>query len=287
MLILREAIAAIRRTPLLSTLTAFVIAISLAVVGVFALVSLRASQTLDDYRSKLQIEAFFDPQLSSPAAQTIAAQITSQLKNVRTSVFVSKEDALHEYTQASGEDVERVIGYNPLPAGLRLTFSDLSTARAAQIISTLRASEGIRDVLFDGKTLRSLEERRQTLYTLTYAVGGFLLLVSIALAASLARLAMLARREAIRTMLLLGAGRSTIVLPYAFEATAAGIAGGALAVGALAALHQFAIPRIAPDLAITTATSQEIGMIIAAIVALGGVLGLIGSVLSSLRLRMA
>ena len=77
------------------------------------------------------------------------------------------------------------------------------------------------------------------------------------------------------------------MLPYAFEATAAGIAGGALAVGALATLHQFAIPRIAPDLAITTATSQEIGIIIAAIVALGGVLGLVGSALSSLRLRMA
>lgn len=285
MLILREAAAAMRRTPLLSSLTAFVIAISLAVIGVFALVSLRASQSLDDYRGKLQIEAYFDPQIASDAAEPMSKDIISKLSNVRSSHFISKEEALTEYTAASGEDVTRVVGYNPLPAGIRLTFSDLTSKRAAEIIAALHASSGIKDILFDGKTLRSLEERQKTLLTVTYSVAAFLLLVSIALAASLARLAMLARREAIRTMLLLGATRSSIVLPYAIEATTAGLIGGAIAVGVLAALHEFAIPRIAPDLLVISAAQNEIIAFAAATVALGGVLGLVGSMMTSLRIR--
>jgi cell division transport system permease protein len=285
MLILREAAAAIRRTPLLTALTAFVIAISLAVIGVFALVSLRAAQSLDAYRAKLQIEAYFDPQIASDAAKTLSREIVAKLSQVRSSHFISKEEALKEYTAASGEDVTRVVGYNPLPAGIRLTFIDLSTVRAASIIATLHSSNGIKDILFDGKTLRSLEERQRTLLAVTYSVAAFLLLVSIALAASLARLAMLARREAIRTMLLLGANRSSIVLPYAIEATTAGVIGGAIAVGVLAALHEFAIPRIAPDLLVVSASQDEIILFAAAVVVLGGLLGLTGSMMTSLRIR--
>lgn len=285
MLILREAAAAIRRTPLLSALTAFVIAISLAVIGVFGLVWLRATQSLDEYRAKLEIEAFFTPHISSDSAQAMARDLLASLASVKTSHFISKEDALKEYTSASGEDVQKIVGYNPLPAGVRMTFNDLTTARSSQIISKLRESPNIAEVLFDGKTLRSLEQRQKTLLTLTYVVGSFLLLVSISLAASLAHLAMLARREAIRTMLLLGATRATIVLPYAIEATTAGIIGGAIAVGALAALHEVALPRIAPDLLVTSATTSDRLIIAAVLIGLGGLLGFIGSTMTSIRVR--
>ena len=55
MLILKEAIAAIRRTPMMTVLTALVIAVTLAVIGVFSLLVLRAPESLDEYRSKVPI----------------------------------------------------------------------------------------------------------------------------------------------------------------------------------------------------------------------------------------
>src|ERR1043165_5188052 len=211
MLIIREASAAIRRTPMLSMLTAIVIAISLALTGIFALLSVRASETLDEYRGKLPIEAYFEPQIPTETAEPIAGSIIHSIKGVASSKFISKEAALKEYSAYSGEDLQGMVGYNPLPAGIRMTFKDLTTSRAAEIIKELRSTGNIKDILFDGKTLRSLEDKNKTLVTVTYSLGIFLLLVSVLLAASLARLAMQSRREAIRAMTLLGARRSTIV----------------------------------------------------------------------------
>ncbi|HYM20836.1 MAG TPA: permease-like cell division protein FtsX [Candidatus Kapabacteria bacterium] len=285
MLIVREALAAIRRTPLLSALTALVIAISLAVIAFFILLSLRATQTLDEYRSRLPVEAYFDPSISSESAKDLSHDIIMSLGDVSTSKFISKEDALKEFTFSSGEDLVGVVGSNPLPAGVRMTFVKLSSIRAAEIIRVLHSSKGITDILFDGKTLLSLENRRKTLFTLTYLVGGFLLLVSVALAASLARLAMLARRETIRAMSLLGAKRQTIVIPYYIEAFTAGSIGGLISAASVILLHEFAIPKVAPELVISTYTSNEMILFIAGNVILGGLLGLVGSMFSTLRIR--
>ena len=285
MLIIREALAAMRRTPMLSILTATVIAISLALVGIFALLSVRTSESLEDYRSKLPIEAYFDPTIHSESADAMYQQIVKSFQDITTKKFISKEDALHEYTSYSGEDLEKVVGYNPLPAGMRMTFLSLSTHRAAEIISALRNTEGIKEVIFDGKTLLSLEAKKKTLLTLTYSLGGFLLLVSIALAGSLARLAMESRRDTIKAMSMLGAARRTIILPYCLEGMASGIIGGLAAAGAVLSLHEFALPRIAPELSLGVISQEHIILLFAANIILGASLALIGCLLTTLRVR--
>ncbi len=287
MLVLREAAAAIRRTPLLTFLTAVVIAISLALIGLFVLFTVRASETLDDYGSKLSIEAYFDPAVSSDSAALMSKPILSSLPSLATSTFVSKEEAVKEYAASSGEDIEKVVGYNPLPAGLRMTFKGLTIAKAEQIVHTLKSSAAIKDVLFDGKTLRSLEERKKTLITITYFLGSFLVLVSMLLSASLARLAMESRRDAIRAMSLLGARRSTIVMPYYIEGSVAGFLGGLAASGAIIALHNFALPRIAAELQLAHADSEDTMFLILCSAILGALLGMLGSFITSLRLKVA
>jgi cell division transport system permease protein len=285
MLIIREAVAAIRRTPMLSMLTAIVIAISLALTGIFALLSVRASETLDEYRGKLPIEAYFDPQTSTDTAEQLANTIIHSMKNVTSSKFISKEAALKEYTAYSGEDLQGMVGYNPLPAGIRMTFKDLTTSHAAEIIKELKASGNVKDILFDGKTLHSLEDKQKTLLTVTYSLGIFLLLVSVLLAASLARLAMQSRREAIQAMALLGARRSTIVFPYYIEGMIAGFLGGLIAAAAILALHLYGLPRIAPELLLNRADSDDALSLILASATIGSGIGLIGAMITSVRIR--
>ncbi|HET9135117.1 MAG TPA: permease-like cell division protein FtsX [Candidatus Kapabacteria bacterium] len=285
MLIIREAVAAIRRTPMLSMLTAIVIAISLALTGIVAMLSVRASETLDDYRAKLPIEAYFDAQLASDAAEPLAASIIKSLPDISTSKFISKEAALKEYSAYSGEDLQGMLGYNPLPAGIRMTFNHLTSSRATAIISMLKSSGHLKDILFDGNTLRSLEDKKKTLVTLTYSLGIFLLLVSVLLAASLARLAMQSRREAIRAMSLLGARRSTIVIPYYIEGTIAGFLGGMIAAGSIIALHLYGLPRIAPELILMKADSEDAVFLILASATIGSMIGLVGATITSLRIR--
>lgn len=285
MLIIREALAAMRRTPMLSILTATVIAISLALIGIFALLSVRTSESLEDYRGKLPIEAYFDPAINSEAAGERYSQIVKSYSDITTKKFISKEDALREYMTYSGEDLQKVVGYNPLPAGMRMTFLSLSTHRATEIISALKKTDGIKEVIFDGNTLSLLEAKKKTLLTLTYALGGFLLLVSIALAGSLARLAMESRRDTIKAMSMLGAARRTIILPYCLEGMTSGVVGGLAAAGAVFSLHEFALPRITPELSLGTISQENILLLFAANIILGAALALVGCLLTALRVK--
>lgn len=276
-LVIREAGAALRRTPIMSIMTAIVIAVSLAICGIFAMLTKRANDSLEEFRSKLIIEAFFDPSVSSEDAAAIATQKIKPLSGISSFEAVSKEDALSEYVRSSGEDVENILGYNPLPASIRMTFNDLTSVKAKTIRAELLAVKEMKDVLYDEKSLIALEKRLQTLYLLALALGGALLLVSLTIVTSTIRIALESRRDTIHVMRLLGAGRMTIILPYIFEGGFAGFIGGIFAGVLLLVFHFFVIPAIAPELATGISGPEDYFILFAAGAVVGIAIGMIGS----------
>lgn len=282
-LVIREAGAALRRTPIMSIMTAIVIAVSLAICGIFAMLTKRANDSLEEFRSKLIIEAFFDPSIASEDAALTADQKIKPLSGITSFKGISKEDALAEYVKSSGEDVENILGYNPLPASVRLTFHDLTSGKAKTIRSELITLKGMKDVLYDEKSLIALEQRSQTLYLLALALGGALLLVSLTIVTSTIRIALEARRDTIHVMRLLGAGRMTIILPYIFEGGFAGFIGGIFAGGLILLFYFFVIPAVAPELATNISESQDYFILFGLGALLGATIGMFGSLLAIWR----
>ena len=283
-LVLKEAIAALRRTPILSVMTAIVIAVSLAICGMFAMLTKRANDSLEEFRAKLVIEAFFDPSISTEDARESGNEfIRHRFSDITSYEGVSKEEAIAEYVKNSGEDVERMLGYNPLPASVRLRFLVLTSTKAKEIKTRLLGVRGMKEVLYDEKSLIGLEKRSQTLYLLALALGGALLLISLTIVLSTIRLAIEARRDAIHAMQLLGAGRRTIILPYVIEGGFAGFVGGILAGGLILLFHYFVIPSIAAELVLNISEPQHFVFIFCAGAILGIGIGIFGSVLAIWR----
>jgi len=282
-LILREAIAALRRTPIMSVMTSIVIAVSLGLCGIFAMLTKRANDSLEEFRAKLIVEAFFNPSVSSEEAEQLTNTKTKSLPEITSSKFISKEDALSDYEKNSGEDVQGILGYNPLPASVRMTFDNLSSAKAKVIHSQLLAIDGMKDVRYDEKSLVALEKRSQTLYLLALALGVVLLLVSLTIVISTIRLAIEARHDTIHAMQLLGAGRSTVILPYIIEGGFAGIIGGLLSGGLILLFHFFVIPAIAADLVTNISQTKDYVMLFGAGAMIGLVIGTLGSFTASWR----
>ncbi|MDP4230899.1 MAG: permease-like cell division protein FtsX [Bacteroidota bacterium] len=276
-LVIREAAAALRRTPILAVMTSIVIAVSLALCGMFAMLTKRANDSLEEFRSKLVIEAFFDPSVSSADAELATGEKIKSISGITSLRSISKEDALAEYVKSSGEDVERILGYNPLPASLRLTFANLTSQNAQAIRKQLLAVEGMNDVLYDEKSLLALEKRSQTLYLLALALGGVLVVVSLTVVTSTIRLAIEARHDTIHAMQLLGAGRMSIIFPYLIEGGFSGIVGGLLAGGLILLFHFLVIPAIAPELATNISEAKHYAVIFGTGTVLGLAIGTIGS----------
>ncbi len=276
-LVIKEASAALRRTPIMSVMTAIVIAVSLAICGMFAMLTKRANDSLEEFREKLVIEAFFDPTVSSEDAAKVTNDNIKSISGISSLRSVSKEEALAEYMKSSGEDVERILGYNPLPASVRMTFANLNSVHAKAIRAALLTIQGMKEVIYDEKSLLALEKRSQTLYLLALALGGALLLISLTIVTSTIRLAIEARHDTIHAMQLLGAGRSTIILPYLIEGGFAGILGGLLAGGLILLFHFFVIPQIAAELSTDISETKHFFILFGSGAMLGSAIGIIGS----------
>ena len=276
-LVLKEAAAALRRTPIMSVLTAIVIAVSLAICGMFAMLTKRANDSLEEFRAKLVVEAFYTPSVSSEEAEQTTNDKIKMIAGITSIKFISKEEALTEYVKSSGEDVEKILGYNPLPASVRMTFKNLTSIRAKEINKQILAVKGVKDVLYDEKSLVTLEKRSHTLYLLALALGGALLLVSLTIVTSSIRLAIEARHDTIHAMQLLGAGRTTIILPYILEGGFAGLIGGLLASGLILLFHFFVIPAIAPELTTNISEARDYLLLFGSGAAFGITIGMLGS----------
>jgi cell division transport system permease protein len=284
MLILKEAAAALRRTPIMSVMTALVIAVSLALCGIFAMLAMRANDSLEEFRAKLVVEAFFDPSVSSDDALTLVNEKIKPIRSITSLKFISKEDALRDYEKNSGEDVQGILGYNPLPASARMTFSNLTSANAKDIQKQILSVEGMKDVLYDEKSLLSFEKKSQTLYLLALVLGAALLIVSLTIVTSTVRLALEARADTIHAMKLLGAGRMTIVIPYILEGAFAGLVGGLFSGGLILLFHFFVIPSIAPELSMNISGAKEYSFVVGIGAISGMTIGKMGSLIAAWRI---
>lgn len=284
MFILRETLTAIRRTPLMSAMTAFVIAIALAVIGVFGIIIIRAHDTLTEFRSNLRVEAFFNTKLSTADAKQIADQSLSSFPSSASYTFISREDALADYEKHSGEDVTEALGYNPLPASVQMTFMDLNSETVRNIVSTISRINGIAKVSVDQETLEELETRQRGLITLAAGIGGLLLLAALVVVAATIRLAMHARRDAVRTMRLLGASRTSIILPFILEGMFAGIAGSILGIAFTHAIITYGLPMLMPDMRMTLTMRQEYIVLAGSIILAGTMLAVLSSAATAIAL---
>jgi len=284
MFILRETFIAIRRTPLMSVMTAFVIAVALGVIGVFGIIIIRAHDALTEFRSNLVIEAYFDTQLSTDQAAAIAERDIRSIPSATSYTFISREEALKDYERHSGENVSDALGYNPLPASVRLTVNGLTSQSARLAETTIAKIEGIDKVTVDHKTLEELENRQKGLITLAAGIGGLLLLVAFVIVAATIRLAMHARRDAVRTMRLLGATRTTIITPFILEGTFAGVIGSILGIALAHAIITYGLPMLMPEMKMTLTMRQEYVVLAGAIALTGVLLAILSSTVTAFSL---
>lgn len=284
MFILRETFTAIRRTPFMSAMTAFVIAIALAVIGVFGIIIIRAHDALTEFRSKLVMEAFFETRLLSGDAKIIAETNLKPLDGITSYRFISREEALEDYEKRSGENVVEAVGFNPLPASVRMTIMNLNSETAKKLEQSISHIDGIAKVVVDHVALDALEARQRGLITLGAGMGGLLLLAALAIAAATIRIAMHARRDAVRAMRLLGASRTTIVAPFILEGMFAGFAGSVLGIALSHAIITYGLPMLMPEMDVTLSLRQEYIVLAGGIVLTGVALAFIGSALTAFAL---
>jgi cell division transport system permease protein len=206
----------------------------LFLVGILGLFVLNSKKLSDDFKEQIAMTVFF----KSEANDTILKAFEAELKTakfVKSSVFVSKDDAAKVHTEIIGEDFMTFLGANPLQNSfdihLKADYIDAKNIR--KIENKLRENPMVSDIVYDKQLVNLVNDNIKKVSFWILIISGFLTLVAVLLINSSMRLSIHSNRFIIKTMQMVGATKSFIRNPFIWRSIKLGMIGSALAVFAL------------------------------------------------------
>jgi cell division transport system permease protein len=278
---LRESLSGFRRTKLSSTISIITVCISLLLLGAFAFFTIQASRFIESIRNKVEIEVFLQEPITPEEVSDLARTITG-FEGVDQAIYISKEEAAQIFKQDTGEDIYKVLDFNPLPPSFKIILHPQfrNTGAVTRLSEQLKALKGVESVLYRRALLELIDQRAAVVNRVTLGLGIVIGLSAILLVSNTIRLAIYAKRKLIQTMELVGATRAFIRRPFLMEGMVQGLIGGLLAAGIFYFVLEHAVVWFAPEF--TSLASMQpsfYGLVIAG----GIVLGLLGSAVSVIR----
>ncbi len=230
--IIGEAFSGLRHARLSASFSILMVALSFTLLGSFYITSLQARKFMDYLKNKVEIEAFLSDSLSSGQVGEIRRDIL-RTEGVSGVKFISKGDAAVIFKNEFGQDIESVLGFNPLPASYRIFLRDSykNSRGVSSIAASVEKIPGIESVKYRKLLLTLIDRRVRLLYEIMTAFGGALVLLSIFLVYNSMRIAISYKKQIIATMKLVGASRMFVRMPFLLGGMIQGFVGGLAAAG--------------------------------------------------------
>lgn len=230
---LREALAGLRRTPLLAVLSVVAISLSLFVVGLFALTAFNVRRAIEEIESRVEVVAYLRDEATPQQVAELRREL-SGLPAVASSKHLTKDEALTNAVQEMSDfrEVFADLETNPLPASLeiRLRPGHRDPASVQRVADRLAAYPFVEEVRFGKDWVGKVVSLRRIAAGATTVIGGAFAAVAGIIIATAVRITVYARREEIEVMRLVGATDGFIRRPFLLEGLFAGLVGGLLAV---------------------------------------------------------
>ena len=160
-------------------------------------------------------------------------------------LYISREQALKEQTDAMGSDPSEFLGMNPFPATLELQLhSDYANADSlAWISDELRKNAEVTDVAYQVDLMDSVNRNLAKLNILLLVLAVLLTFISFSLINNTVRLSVYSRRFLIHTMKLVGASWGFIRRPFMRQGALVGVIAAMIAIivlgGGIYALYYY------------------------------------------------
>lgn len=217
-------------------LTAVNIAMALFVFGAFILAQENLAALLNGWGEQLQINAYVAKDLSEAETQSLQQRIRSypEVAGVR---HISQEQAWKDFRAVLGAQsgVLEGLPHDVLPASFEITVRDnfRDAPLVESLASRLKNEKGITSVEYAQDWVERISVVLLAFEWAKWLFSGILFLTSYFIISSTVKLAILARKEEIEIMQLVGASRPIIEAPFVMEGMLQGTVGGALSIGAL------------------------------------------------------
>ncbi len=158
---------------------------------------------------------------------------------VKSTEFITREQAAQELSSQLGEDFVQFLGYNPLFEAIDVKFYANYTNMDSipYIEQSLLTYPEVKEILYQKSLVHTVNENVRKIGFILFVLSAVLFLISVALINNTIRLSIYSKRFLINTMKLVGATENFIIKPFLLRGALHGAMGGVLSIVLLAILN--------------------------------------------------
>lgn len=220
------------KAPVASFMTIAVIGIALALPGAFYHFLKNAQAVSQSWDDSAQISLYLSHDTSDEQGKAIAAALTGRAEIISTR-YISQSEALAEFKQHSGfGGILDALSTNPLP-GVIIAKPNLSRPRSTQLthlISELERMPAVELAVFDTEWVARMYAILDVVQSVIAIIAGLLCLAVLLAVGNTIRLDILARKEEIIVIKLIGASDAFVRRPFLYGGFWYGLFGGLFAI---------------------------------------------------------
>lgn len=288
----RSTLRGLRASPVTTSIAVLTIAAALVLAGGFGLLVTNMGDLLARFGAELHVVAYLEAGLGDDELRALAASV-STVEGVEDVKIVSKAEALDRFRESvGGAALLEGLADNPLPASLEVALQprDRTPEGVAIVVGALSGLPGISELAHGQEWVEGYARFASLVRAGSLGLGLILAVAALMIVANTIRLAVYSREDESEILLLVGASRSFVRIPFLLEGALQGAIGGALAVGLLYLGFVVFLPSLEYGLEFVLGNTAphffSSGQAMALIGA-GGGLGLLGSLTAVLGGRPA
>lgn len=272
--------------------TILAVGLAISIPLIFSLLAINMGRLVDTFVGQVEMVAY----LSDDASDELIQQTVEHIRGmtaVESVTLVDKDEALQRFRHDLPElaELANELENNPLPASveirLQARYRDLPAME--EIAQTVLSLAGVIDVDYGRQWAEKLGRVIRYIWLGTFVMGLFLAVAAGLLVANTIRLSIVRRREEISIFRLVGASNTFIRIPLLIEGIIQGVMGGLIGLGLCYAIYWLGRYQLVTRNEITDWLMGGIDLVwflppvIGLVIVLGGLVGLVASIITTGR----
>lgn len=236
---MNNKVGGLSKARLRSSYLTLVVSVSLVLflLGVLGLIIINARELSDYFRESLSFSVMLDDEAKEADIRMLQKDLDAKLY-VKSTEYVSKDEAAAKMKEDLGEDFINFLGDNPLPPSIDvyLYAGYTSPDSVAKIEKYVLEYPFVKEVYYQESLLFLINENVKKISLFLLVLSSFLFLIALTIINNSIRLAIHSRRFLIRTMQLVGATRAFIRRPFLVQSAFHGLLAALIAMSLIMGL---------------------------------------------------
>ena len=233
-----EGLLSLWRTKVPSIVSSLAISVSLIIVSITYSLYLNFEYMITDFKDSYKIEVFFNDDLSKKNCIESFNNILL-INGIDKGQFIDKDMAANKFKREFQEDINDVIGRNPLPMSAIYDISkdsrDYNSIKS--IVNEIEKNINVESISYEKDAMIQFDSLIKNILAFVFVISLLIILVAVFFVSNTILIIIYSKKRDIEILKLLGASNQFIKFPYYLEGIFQGIIGSLISLIILALFY--------------------------------------------------